>query len=194
LQRGEPVLPALGGGGVGADVLEQQQLSGGAEHACDLAGGVGQVGDAAQHEGADEGVGAVIGQWELFGGAGQHLGAGAQPGVEAVQLADEAAAHVGFGLDEHEPLDLLGAVVRQVGAGAGADLDHDACGGAEQLGAVPADDSAFGGGGQRVVGRGEQSAGEPTEPAAPLVSGGHRGPVPAALLPVLADSRPLGAG
>ncbi len=144
LQRGKPVLPALGGGGVGANVLEQQQLSGGAEHPRDLAGGVGQVADAAQHEGANDGVGAVSGRGSWSAVPGSTSVRARSPGSRLVQLAGEAAAHVGFGLDEHEPLDLLGAVVRQVGAGAGADLD--------------------------VVHRGEQPAGEPAEPAALLVA------------------------
>src|SRR3990170_5664088 len=126
--RRDEVLPESTEGVVVADVIVQAQLTGRPEHAAGLGEGAKGVPDAAHHQGAHDGVEGGVLEGDGFGGGlaevdGPPALTGAAPG---------ALQHVGVRLDGEDLLG-AGAVVGEVGARAGAELQHAPAGAAGDL-------------------------------------------------------------
>lgn len=98
-------------------MFQEDEPPAGLEHAKDLFEHGALVGDAAQHQRADDGVGARALERQVFGAAFDKLSAGG----ELPRLSLDVAAHGGIRIDA-EPAH-AGVQVWKIGAGAGADLD-----------------------------------------------------------------------
>ena len=115
---GEAILPAGERRRLGADVLDEEQLTVGAQHPRDLPQGeIGSV-DGAQHEGRDDRVDRSVGERQLL----RRRVDQPRPPAAAAQPLREAGAHRGVWFDQDQLVEVIG-VVRQVEAGAAADLD-----------------------------------------------------------------------
>ena len=125
--------PASGraSGGIRSDVFDEEQLTVGLQHPHDfLQGEIGSV-HGAQHEGRDDRVDGSIWERQLLRRCVD------QPRSKAMarQPVGEAATHRGVWFDQDQSVEVVG-VVRQVQAGAGADLDRAAGRSLEQVLAV----------------------------------------------------------
>ena len=123
LTPGEPVV-------VGSHVLEEQELAARSEHASDLADGAWLVVDTAENQRRHDGVEAAVVIGEILGWCAQDGGR-----HRCVSRgAFESAHHGGIRFGESEGADRAG-IVREVEAGAGADLEDGTVGVGQQLGA-----------------------------------------------------------
>src|SRR3990170_2554881 len=126
--RGHKVLPEGAEGVVIADVIVQAKLTGGLEHAAGLRKGAEGVPDATHHQGAHDSIEGGVLEGDVFvGGLAEGDG---PPGLAGAALG--ALQHVGIRLDGEELLG-AGAVVGEVGARAGAELQHTPAGAAGDL-------------------------------------------------------------
>ena len=118
---GKAVLPAGEPRGVRSDVFDEEQLSVGLQHPHDLPQGeIGCV-HGAQHEGRDDRVDGSVRERQLL----RRCVDQPRPEATARQPPGEAATHRGIRFDQDQLGEVVG-VVRQVEAGAGADLDRAA--------------------------------------------------------------------
>ncbi len=100
-------------------MLEEEQLAAGPQYPRDLLQyNVGAV-DRAQHEGRDDRVDRSVGEWQPFRRRVHHF----RPPAAAVQLPLKAGAHRGVWFRQDQIVKVVG-VVRQVQAGAAADLER----------------------------------------------------------------------
>ena len=128
---GKAVLPAGEPRGVRSDVFDEEQLTVGLQHPHDLLQGeIGSV-HGAQHQGRHDRVDGSVWERQLL----RRCVDQPRPAATARQPLGEAAAHRGVWFDQDQFVEVVG-VVRQVEAGAGADLDRAAGRSLEQLLAV----------------------------------------------------------
>ena len=145
----EPVHPVLQPGQarvVGAQVLEEQELTTGPEHSSQLAQRPRLVVHPAQHQRGHRDVERAVLERKVLGRGAQHLrGRGLLVG-----LALQAAQHRRLRLGDGQRLDRR-AVVRQVVAGSAADLEDPAGRPSQQLGAEVSQPGPLGAGHLAVV-------------------------------------------
>ncbi len=118
LDRGEPVLPG-GDLRIGREsVLEEVQSATRPQHSAELAQGAGDVGDGAERERADGGVGGVIVERQVLTVEADELDGHAA--CRGTRLGEASSDRRRF--DGEDPVD-LGRVVGEVVAGSEPDLD-----------------------------------------------------------------------
>ena len=101
-------------------VLEEQQPAVGPEQGAHAPEGSHRVGHGAEHEGGHHRVERPVGEGRVLDARLVHLDrhhGGGDPG-------QQAPPHGAVRLEDDDPADARGRVVRQVGAGAGPDLQH----------------------------------------------------------------------
>ena len=158
---GEAVLPAGEPRRLGADVLDEEQLTVGPQHPHDLPQGeIGSV-DGAQHEGRDDRVDRSVGERQPLR---RRVDQPRPPAAAAQPLARGGSASRRSGSTQDQLVEVVG-VVRQVQAGAAADLDGAARALAEQLLAVRAQSGPLAGPQEGVVDEPRRRAPRRAEPA-----------------------------
>jgi hypothetical protein len=129
VERCQPLLPA-GDASAATDVFEEHQLSIRLQDPARFGQNRRRLVHRAEHEGEDSRIEALVGERQLFGASADDLDGHARLG----DLRRQPLCHALVGLDRDDATGPL--VVREVGAGPGADLDDVALEIGEQAAAV----------------------------------------------------------